>query len=204
MVPFKFRGGLNALSRLSNDERRAASSRFVGQTRAGHRPRGQLLDIRGLIVIPSDAPGGVEANRNRRLRGEVVITIGTTRIASHWRRLADERGLTDSALRIYQHIIAGHGGTAARELFEESRGASTISTCPCARRREALGVSIAAPRCAPWPHRRRRAGRGRRATRSFRTRRLQTVHHRTRWRRRQHALARDADSSARCCSTSAT
>src|SRR5207247_2836973 len=58
---FKFRGGYNALSRLSTDERRRGVVTFSSGNHAqAIALAGHLLDIPRVIVMPSDAPA---ANR---------------------------------------------------------------------------------------------------------------------------------------------
>jgi threonine dehydratase len=172
---FKFRGAYNALSRLSADERRRGVVTFSSGNHAqAIALAGQVLDIPRVIVMPSDAPA-VKRIATEGYGGEVILydrdkedreAIG--------RRLASERGLTLIPPYDHPHIIAGQG-TAARELIEEV-GALDLLFVPCggggllsgsaiaARAMEAncrvIGVEPAA---------------GDDATRSFRTRELQTV-----------------------------
>ena len=172
---FKFRGAYNALSRLSPDDARRGVVTFSSGNHAqAIALAGQLLRIPRVIVMPTDAPavkraateayGGdiVSYDRNREDRE----TIG--------RRLAHERGLTLIPPYDHAHIIAGQG-TAAHELFEEV-GPLDFLFVPCGGggllSGSALAASGLADRCVvigvePVA--------GDDATRSFRTRTLQTV-----------------------------
>src|SRR5262245_40136941 len=173
---FKFRGGYNALSRLNPDARRRGVVTFSSGNHAqAIALAGQLLDIPRVIVMPSDAPA-VKKRATEGYGGEVVSydrdredreAIG--------RRLASERGLTLIPPFDHPHIIAGQG-TAARELFEEA-GALDYLFVPCGGGGLLSGSAIAARTMAPGckvigveP------AAGDDATRSFRTRTLQTVH----------------------------
>jgi threonine dehydratase len=172
---FKFRGAYNALSRLEPaQQRRGVVSFSSGNHAQAVALAGKLLDIPCLIVMPSDAPA-VKLAATREYGAEVVLydrerddreQIG--------RRLAAERGLTVIPPFDHTHVIAG-AGTVARELFEEvgpldvllvpcggggllsGSGLTTTAVCPgCCL----IGVEPAA---------------GDDATRSFRTKRLETV-----------------------------
>src|SRR6185503_16613485 len=151
---FKFRGAYNALSIAL---------------------AGQVLDIPRVIVMPSDAPA-VKRAATEGYGGEVVLydrdredreAIG--------RRLAGERGLSIVPPYDHPHVIAGQG-TAARELFEDV-GALDLLFVPCGGGGLLSGSALAAHTMAPHckvigveP------AAGDDATRSFRTRQLQTVH----------------------------
>jgi threonine dehydratase len=173
---FKFRGAYNALSRLSADERRRGVVTFSSGNHAqAIALAGQVLDIPRVIVMPSDAPA-VKRIATEGYGGEVVLydrdredreAIG--------RRLAQDRGLTLVPPYDHPHIIAGQG-TAARELIEEA-GALDVLFVPCGGGGLLSGSAIAARTMAPGckvigveP------AAGDDATRSFRTKTLQTVH----------------------------
>src|SRR4051794_31304401 len=173
---FKFRGAYNALSRLSADERRRGVVTFSSGNHAqAIALAGQVLDIPRVIVMPSDAPA-VKRIATEGYGGEVVLydrdredreAIG--------RRLAQDRGLTLVPPYDHPHIIAGQG-TAARELIEEA-GALDVLFVPCGGGGLLSGSALAAGALAPSckvigveP------AAGDDATRSFRTRQLQTVH----------------------------
>jgi threonine dehydratase len=172
---FKFRGAYNALSRLSPDQRRRGVVTFSSGNHAqAIALAGQVLGIPRVIVMPSDAPA-VKRIATQGYGGEVVLydrdredreAIG--------QRLASERGLTIVPPYDHRHVIAGQG-TAARELFEEV-GALDFIFVPCGGGGLLSGTAIAAHTMAPAckvvgveP------AAGDDATRSFRTKQLQTV-----------------------------
>jgi len=173
---FKFRGAYNALSRLAPDERRRGVVTFSSGNHAqAIALAGQELGIPRVIVMPSDAPA-VKRIATEGYGGEVVLydreredreAIG--------RRLAHERGLTLIPPYDHPHIIAGQG-TAARELIEDA-GALDFLFVPCGGGGLLSGSALAARALAPSC---RVIGvepaAGDDATRSFRTRTLQTVH----------------------------
>jgi threonine dehydratase len=173
---FKFRGAFNALSRLAGDERRRGVVTFSSGNHAqAIALAGQVLDIPRVIVMPSDAPS-VKRVATEGYGGDVVLydrdhedreAIG--------RRLAQERGLTLVPPYDHPHVIAGQG-TAARELLEET-GPLDFLFVPCGGGGLLSGSALAAGALAPSckvigveP------AAGDDATRSFRTRQLQTVH----------------------------
>jgi threo-3-hydroxy-L-aspartate ammonia-lyase len=176
---FKFRGAYNALSRLSADERTRGVVTFSSGNHAqAIALAGKVLNIPRVIVMPSDAPA-VKRIATEGYGGDVVLydrdredreAIG--------RRLSSERGLTLIPPYDHPHIIAGQG-TAVRELIEEV-GALDILFVPCGGGGLLSGSAIAAHAMAPAckvigveP------AAGDDATRSFRTKQLQTVHNPT-------------------------
>jgi threonine dehydratase len=173
---FKFRGAYNALSRLSADERRRGVVTFSSGNHAqAIALAGQVLDIPRVIVMPSDAPE-VKRIATEGYGGEVVLydrdnedreAIG--------RRLSSERGLTLVPPYDHPHVIAGQG-TAALELFAEV-GALDFLFVPCGGGGLLSGSALTAKAMSPGcqvigveP------AAGDDATRSFRTKELQTVH----------------------------
>jgi threonine dehydratase len=172
---FKFRGAYNALSRLSADERRRGVVTFSSGNHAqAVALAGQVLDIPRVIVMPSDAPA-VKRIATEGYGGEVVLydrdredreAIG--------QRLSRDRGLTLIPPYDHLHVIAGQG-TAARELFEEA-GDLDLLFVPCGGGGLLSGSAIAAH--AMSSHCKVigvEPAAGDDATRSFRTRQLQTV-----------------------------
>jgi len=172
---FKFRGAYNALSRLSRDERRRGVVTFSSGNHAqAIALAGQVLDIPRVIVMPSDAPA-VKRIATEGYGGEVVLydrdredreAIG--------KRLAEERGLTLIPPYDHLHIIAGQG-TATHELIGEA-GPLDFLFVPCGGGGLLSGSAIAARAMSPAckvigveP------AAGDDATRSFRTKQLQTV-----------------------------
>ncbi len=173
---FKFRGAYNALSRLSPDERRRGVVTFSSGNHAqAVALAGQLLGIPRVIVMPTDAPA-VKRIATEGYGGEIVLydrerddreAIG--------RRLSAERGLVLIPPYDHPHIIAGQG-TAARELFEDV-GPLDLLFVPCGGGGLLSGSALAATAVSPGC---RVVGvepaAGDDATRSFRTKTLQTVH----------------------------
>jgi threonine dehydratase len=172
---FKFRGAYHALSTLSADQRRRGVVTFSSGNHAqAIALAGQVLDIPRVIVMPADSPS-VKREATVGYGGEIVLydrrhddreAIG--------RRIADERGLT--LIPPYDHadVVAGQG-TAAKELFEEV-GPLDLLLVPCGGGGLLSGCAITAHAMSPGC---RVIGvepaAGDDATRSFRTRQLQTV-----------------------------
>jgi threonine dehydratase len=173
---FKFRGAYNALSRLSADERRRGVVTFSSGNHAqAIALAGRVLDIPRVIVMPSDAPS-IKRIATQGYGGEVVLYDRDTEDREAiGRRLAGERGLTLIPPYDHPHVIAGQG-TAARELIEEA-GALDYLFVPCGGGGLLSGSAIAAHAMCPDC---RVVGvepaAGDDATRSFRTKTLQTVH----------------------------
>ena len=172
---FKFRGAYNALSRLSADERRRGVVAFSSGNHAqAVALAGRLLEIPRVIVMPADAPA---VKRAATLDyGAEVVTYDPQREDREviGRRLANDRGLTLIPPFDHPHIIAGQG-TAARELLEEV-GALDLLLVPCGGGGLVSGSALSAHALAPAC---RVIGvepaAGDDATRSFRSRTLETV-----------------------------
>ena len=173
---FKFRGAFNALSRLTTDERRRGVVTFSSGNHAqAIALAGQLLDIPRVIVLPSDAPA-VKRIATAGYGGEVVLyNRDAEDREAIGQRLAHERGLTLIPPYDHAHIIAGQG-TATRELIEDV-GPLDYLFAPCGGGGLLSGSAIAATAMAPGC---KAIGvepaAGDDATRSFRTKQLQTVH----------------------------
>jgi threonine dehydratase len=173
---FKIRGAYNAMSRLSADERRRGVLTFSSGNHAqAVALAGRLLDIPRVIVMPEDAPA-VKRAATEGYGGEIILYDRHREDREEiGRRVATERGLT--LIPPYDHadVIAGQG-TAAVELFEES-GPLDFLLVPCGGGGLLSGSAIAARALSPG------CGvvgvepvAGDDATRSFRTKELQTVH----------------------------
>ncbi|OGA34740.1 MAG: hypothetical protein A3G80_03615 [Betaproteobacteria bacterium RIFCSPLOWO2_12_FULL_62_13b] len=174
MGAFKFRGAFNALARLGSEER----SRGVLAYSSGNHAQavalaGRELGIRSVIVMPGNAPR-VKLEATRGYGAEVVLydpqkedreTVAAT--------IERERGLTLVPPFDHPDIIAGQG-TAALELIEET-GPLDYLFVPCGGGGLISGCALAAQALAPGC---RVVGvepaAGDDATRSFRTRTLQT------------------------------
>jgi threonine dehydratase len=173
---FKFRGAYNALAKLSPAERqRGVMTYSSGNHAQATALAGKLLDVPVAIVMPSDAPS-VKLAATRSYGGEVVLyDRATGNRETIGRQLAEERGLTLVPPFDHRDVIAGQG-TAALELFEAVGALDILLVC-CGGGGLLSGCALAATGRAP----------GCRvvgvepsladdATRSFRTRTLQTVH----------------------------
>src|SRR5438552_4580614 len=173
---FKFRGAYNALSRLSRDERRRGVVTYSSGNHAqAIALAGQVLDIPRVIVMPSDAPA-VKRAATESYGGKVVLYDRDREDREEiGRRLARDRGLTLVPPFDHPHIIAGQG-TAARELIAEV-GELDFLFVPCGGGGLLSGSALAAkgpaPRCKVIGV---EPAAGDDATRSFRTKTLQTVH----------------------------
>jgi threonine dehydratase len=154
---FKFRGGYNALSQFTDDQRRAGVITFSSGNHAqAIALSARLLGIPSVIVMPNDAPAAKLAATREYPAGqrgsEIVIydrysedreTIG--------RRLAEERGLTLIPPYDHPHVMAGQG-TAALELVDEVGtldklvvcvgGGGLISGCAVAVKHRLPGIEV--------------------------------------------------------------
>jgi len=119
MGAFKFRGGYNALSRFTPEQRKAGVVAFSSGNHAqAIALSARLLGIPATIVMPLDAPAAkVAATKGY---GATVVSYDryTEDREQIGRDLAQKHGLT--LIPPYDHVdvIAGQG-TAAKELFEE-------------------------------------------------------------------------------------
>ena len=173
---FKFRGAYNALSQLDADQRRRGVVAFSSGNHAqAVALAGQLLDIPRVIVMPTDSPA-VKRAATLEYGAEIVLydREHEDREEIVGRMLADRRGLTVIPPYNHRDIIAG-AGTAARELLQET-GPLDLILVPCGGGGLLSGTALAAEALSPGC---RVIGvepaAGDDATRSFRTRSLQTV-----------------------------
>jgi threonine dehydratase len=176
MGAFKFRGAYNALAQLTDAERtRGVLAYSSGNHAQAIALAGALLGIRTTIVMPDDAPA-VKLAATRGYGGEVVTydKHQTTREALG-AALAAERGLTVIPPYDHPHVVAGQG-TTAKELIEDAGRLDWLFVC-CGGGGLLSGCAIAAAHLSPGC---RVVGvepeAGDDATRSFRTKTLQTVH----------------------------
>ena len=176
MGAFKFRGAFNALSQLTQEEkRRGVLAYSSGNHAQAVALAGTLLGVKTVIVMPADAPQ-VKLEATRAYGGEVITydpkTAKREELAA---AIARERGL--AVIPPYNHpgVIAGQG-TAAKELIEET-GPLDFLLVPCGGAGLLSGCAVAADHWSPGckvigvePEA------GDDATRSFRTRTLQSCH----------------------------
>jgi threonine dehydratase len=176
MGAFKFRGAYNAMSQLSPDERRRGVLAYSSGNHAqAVAVAGKMLGIRVTIVMPADAPS-VKLDATRGYGAEVVLYDKHKEVREEVaERVARERGLAMIPPFDHPHVIAGQG-TAAKELIEDAgpldylfvpvSGGGLISGC-------AVAASHLSPGCkviGVEPEA------GDDATRSFKTKTLQTCH----------------------------
>ncbi|MSQ60790.1 MAG: threo-3-hydroxy-L-aspartate ammonia-lyase [Betaproteobacteria bacterium] len=173
---FKFRGAYNAISQLAPEQlRRGVITYSSGNHAQAVALSAAQLRSQAVIVMPKDAPQ-VKVEATRGYGAEIVLydKHETTREALA-NQLAGERGLAVIPPYDHPHVVAGQG-TAAKELFEEVGdldyffvpvgGGGLISGC-------AIATSALSPRCNVIGV---EPAAGDDATRSFKTKTLQTCH----------------------------
>jgi threo-3-hydroxy-L-aspartate ammonia-lyase len=144
---FKFRGAYNALSRLSDDEKRRGVLTFSSGNHAqAVALAGKLLNMRTTIVMPADAPG-VKLEATRGYGAEIVTYARGQPREDLARKLAEERGLVLIPPFDHPHIIAGQG-TAAKELVEHA-GPLDALLVPCGGGGLLSGCALAAKHLSP-------------------------------------------------------
>ena len=174
MGAFKFRGAYNALSQLSADEKKRGVVAFSSGNHAqAVALAGKLLGVPRIIVMPADAPKvKLEATRGY---GAEVVTYGKGESRDDIaKKIAAEKGMTVIPPYNHPHIVAGQG-TAVKELIEDA-GPLDFLLVPCGGGGLLAGCAIAAKHLSPQC---RVIGvepaAGDDATRSFKTKTLQTV-----------------------------
>ncbi len=172
---FKFRGAFNALSRLTEDERRRGVLTFSSGNHAqAIALSGRLLDVPTVVVMPNDAPE-VKVRATREYGAEVVLyDRNETNRETLGKQISEARGLVTIPPYDHADVIAGQG-TVALELLTETGpldylfvcvgGGGLVSGCAAA----AAAVSPGCKVIGVEPEA------GDDATRSFRTKTLQTV-----------------------------
>ena len=174
MGAFKFRGAYNALSQLSADEKKRGVVAFSSGNHAqAVALAGKLLGMPRVIVMPADAPR-VKVEATKGYGAEVVLYEKHEDREEVSRKISAARGLTLIPPYDHPHVVAGQG-TAAKELFEDA-GPLEVLLVPCGGGGLLSGCAIAAKHLSPKC---RVIGvepaAGDDATRSFRTKTLQTV-----------------------------
>lgn len=172
---FKFRGAYNALSRLSAEDRRRGVLTFSSGNHAGAIAlAARLLGMPASVVMPANAPGV----KRRATEGYGARIIGYDPETQDREEVARSLPEAASAALIppYDHpdIVAGQG-TAARELLDQA-GPLELLLVPCGGGGLLSGSALSAralcPQCRVVGVEPDAADD---ATRSFRTRTLQTV-----------------------------
>jgi len=174
MGAFKFRGAYNALSQLSADEKKRGVVAFSSGNHAqAVALAGKLLGIPRVIVMPVDAPK-VKVAATKGYGAEVVLYQKNENREELARKISSERGLTLIPPYNHPHVVAGQG-TAAKELIEDA-GPLDLLLVPCGGGGLLSGCAIASkhlnPKCRVIGV---EPAAGDDATRSFKTKTLQTV-----------------------------
>ena len=176
MGAFKFRGAFNALSQLTSEQKRSGVLAYSSGNHAqAVALAGSLLGVKTVIVMPADAPQ-VKLEATRGYGAEVIAydpkTAQREQLAAS---IAGERGMSVIPPYNHAHVVAGQG-TAAKELFDET-GPLDYLLAPCGGGGLLSGCAVAASRWSPGckvigvePEA------GDDATRSFRSKTLQTCH----------------------------
>ena len=148
MGAFKFRGGFNALSRFSAEQRKLGVVAFSSGNHAqAIALSARILGIPATIVMPEDAPESKVA-ATRGYGGNVVLYNRYTEDREQiGRDLAEKHGLT--LIPPYDHpdVLTGQG-TAARELLKEV-GTLDALFAPLGGGGLLSGTSLAARALAP-------------------------------------------------------
>ena len=145
---FKFRGAYNALSLLTESEKkRGVITYSSGNHAQAIALAGRILGIPTTIVMPTDAPT-VKVEGTRGYGGEVIMydKHETTR-EKLAQQIAEERGLTTIPPYDHRDVIAGQG-TAAKELLEDV-GPLDLLLVPCGGGGFLSGCAITVDALAP-------------------------------------------------------
>jgi len=172
---FKFRGAFNAVSRLTDEERRRGVITFSSGNHAqAIALASRLLKTAATIVMPQDAPSA----KRKATEGYGARIVGYDPTFQSREDLARQMQRDSGAVLIppfdHPHIIAG-AGTAADELLEEV-GSLDVLLVPCGGGGLLSGSAIAAKHAGPCRVVGVEPALADDATRSFRTGTLQTVH----------------------------
>jgi threo-3-hydroxy-L-aspartate ammonia-lyase len=172
---FKFRGAYNAISRLTEDRKRLGVITYSSGNHAQAVARVcQILGVRAVVVMPQNAPAAKLAATRGYGADVVVYDPAAASREELARGLAAEHGYEVIPPFDHPDIIAGQG-TAALELLEEIEALEYLFV-PCGGGGLLSGSAVASRHLAPGckvigveP------AAGDDATRSFRTKKLQTV-----------------------------
>ena len=174
MGAFKFRGAYNALFQLAAEEKKRGVVAFSSGNHAqAVALAGRLLGVPRVIVMPVDAPT-VKVAATKGYGAEVVLYEKNQNREELAKQISSERGLTVIPPYNHPHVVAGQG-TAAKELIEDA-GPLDVLLVPCGGGGLLSGCAIAAkhlnPNCRVIGV---EPSAGDDATRSFKTKTLQTV-----------------------------
>jgi threo-3-hydroxy-L-aspartate ammonia-lyase len=172
---FKFRGAFNALSQLSETQRKQG---VIAYSSGNHAQAlalaGEILEVPVTIVMPNDAPA-VKQAATQEYGAEVIFYHRLLQKREEVaQKIAEERNLTLIPPFDYAPVIAGQG-TAAKELIQEVGELDVLLVC-CGGGGLISGSAIAtdhlSPNCQIIGVEPKRADD---ATRSFYSKTLQTV-----------------------------
>lgn len=126
---FKFRGALNAISNLTEEQRAAGVVTYSSGNHAqAIALAGRILDVRTTIVMPEDAP----ASKREAAEGYGANIVSYDRYKQSREEIAESiRAETGSVLippYDHFHVIAGQG-TVAKELFESTGDLDILVVC---------------------------------------------------------------------------
>ena len=143
---FKFRGAYNAVSQLSDEEKkRGVITHSSGNHAQGLALAAKLLGVPAVIVMPDDAPA-VKREATAGY-GAKIVTCAAADREKISAQLAQEQGYTLIHPYDNDQIIAG-AGTAAWELFEET-GPLDLLFIPVGGGGLISGSALAAARLSP-------------------------------------------------------
>lgn len=143
MGAFKFRGALNAITQLSDEQKRNGIIAFSSGNHAQAVALvGKILDIKTTIVMPSNAPQ-VKLAGTKSYGAKVVVYDPATQIREEVAEsIQQKHGYHLIPPFNHEHIIAGQG-TAALELLEEVKDIQHL-LIPCGGGGLLSGSAIAA------------------------------------------------------------
>jgi threonine dehydratase len=134
MGAFKFRGGYNALSQFTPEQRTNGALAFSSGNHAqAIALSAKLLGMPSVIVMPKDSPAAkIAATRGYQdgIKGSEVVLFDrfTESREEIGAKIADERGMTLIPPFDHPHVIAGQG-TAALELIEDVGTLDALFVC---------------------------------------------------------------------------
>ena len=148
MGAFKFRGAYNAMSRLTDDQKKHG---VITHSSGNHAQAvalvGRLLEIKTVVVMPDDAPVIKRAATEAYGASVIGYDPGETSREKVSLDLANRHGYT--LVPPYDHIdiVAGQG-TAALELFDELNSLNML-LAPCGGGGLLSGCAVVARAMAP-------------------------------------------------------
>lgn len=117
---FKVRGALAALSAARDSGAKRIVAASAGNHGAGIAYAAGVLDVRATVVVPRDCPS-VKLEKMRRLGAEVVVSshAGYDDAEADAIDMAEAEGVPFVSPFAASAVMAGNGGTVARELIEQ-------------------------------------------------------------------------------------